>query len=417
LSAARQTSSASRTQPPGLKRPLNLASQDFADHKYAYYEWLREEAPVYQARVSVLKVHLVSRYDDCVAVLKDPRFVRNRTTATGGGRLPFPMPRSMALLSNSMIVEDDPAHRRLRGLVNTAFKPGAVAGLEDRIERLTHELLDRAEEQAEVDLLRAYCLPLPSTVISELVGVEKEDMPAFARILSALSAGLSGWSIALTLLLELPRATRFMRHLIARKRSQPGDDILTRLIHAEEDGDRLSEDELVSLVFLLVVAGLETTVHLITNGVITLLDHPEQLERLHAEPDMIDSAVEEILRYRGPVHGTKMNYATEDVDWQGTRIPKGAPVIAVLGAANHDPREFSSPEVFDIARSENRHLGFGHGRHFCLGAQLARLETRLALSALIQRYPNLRFANAARRPEVVNMPLWHRHKSLPIRLQ
>ena len=147
-----------------------------------------------------------------------------------------------------------------------------------------------------------------------------------------------------------------------------------------------------------------------------LLDHPEQLERLRAEPEMIDSAVEEILRYRGPVHGTKMNYAVEDVDWHETRLPKGTPVIAMLGAANHDPRTFSSPEVFDIGRSENRHLAFGHGRHFCLGAQLARMETRVALSALVQRYPDLRYAASSPRPELVNMPFWHRHKSLPVQL-
>lgn len=151
-----------------LEHPLDLGSQRFADHKYEIYAWLREQAPVYRARVSLFRVHLMSRYDDCMALLKDPRFVRNRTTATGGGRLPFPMPRSVALLVRSMIVEDEPEHQRLRGLVNSAFKPRAIARIEERIERLTHELLDAAAPRGRVDLMQDYCLPIPVTVIREL---------------------------------------------------------------------------------------------------------------------------------------------------------------------------------------------------------------------------------------------------------
>jgi cytochrome P450 len=172
----------------------------------------------------------------------------------------------------------------------------------------------------------------------------------------------------------------------------------------------------VSLVFLLIVAGFETTVHLITNGVIALLQHPEQMERLRSEPERMDDAVEEILRYRGPIQGTKMNYATEDVEWHGEVIPKGTPVVPALGAANHDPRAFDAPEVFDVARSPNRHLAFGHGAHFCLGARLARMETRLALTALLERHPNLRLAVPPDQLRIQNIPLWHRHESLPVTL-
>jgi cytochrome P450 len=364
-----------------LKHPLNLSGQEFADRKYEIYEWLREEAPVYKARIfSLLKIHLLSRYDDCMALLKDPRFVRNRTTATGGGRMPFPLPRSVALLARSMIVEDEPAHQRQRGLVNTAFKPRAIARIQERIERLTHELLD---------------------------GVGGL-MNTFAQ------SGLSGWNVFRAFVVELPKATRFMRQLIARKRQDPQDDILTGLIQAEENGERLTENEIVSLVFLLIVAGFETTVHLITNGVIALLQHPDQLERLRSEPQHLESAVEEILRYRGPVHGTKMNYATEDVEWHGITIPKGSAVVPVLGAANHDPRAFDAPDRFDITRSPNRHLAFGHGPHFCLGAQLARMETRLALGRLLERCPNLRLAVKPEQLRLQKLPLWHRHQSLPV---
>ena len=396
---------------------MNLGTQAFADRKYEIYEWLREEAPLYRGKVAILKVVLLSRYDDCIALLKDPRFVRNRTTATGGGRLPFPMPRRLALLANSMIVEDDPAHRRLRGLVNSAFKPGAIARIEARVERLTHELLDVAEKEGRVDLQSAYALPIPVTVIRELVGVDDADMPVFSGLMNSLSqGGITAWNVLRAFTVDIPRATRTVRSLVARKRSDPGDDILSGLIHAEEDGERLTEDEIVSLVFLLIVAGFETTVHLITNGVAALLTHPEQHERLRAEPGRMDDAVEEILRFRGPVHGTKMNYATEDVEWHGEPIARGTPVVPLLGAANHDPRAFDAPERFDVGRAPNRHLAFGHGPHFCLGAQLARMETRVALTTLLERNPNLRLAVAPDELKVQNIPMWHRLEGLPVEL-
>jgi cytochrome P450 len=212
----------------------------------------------------------------------------------------------------------------------------------------------------------------------------------------------------------MPGTVRFVRELVARKRGNPQEDILTGLIEAEANGERLTEDEIVAMVFLLVVAGYETTVHLITNGVLILLQHPDQLERLREQPELMDSAVEEILRHRGPVHGTKLNYATEDVTFHGVTVPKGSPVIPLLGAANHDPRAFDDPEVFDIARAPNRHLSFGHGNHFCLGAQLARMETKVALATLLERNPNLRLAVDPSEIEVQNMPFWHRHQSLPV---
>jgi cytochrome P450 len=205
-----------------------------------------------------------------------------------------------------------------------------------------------------------------------------------------------------------------VRGLIVRKRLDPQDDILTGLIHAESEGHTLSEDELVSMVFLLIFAGYETTVHLITNGVVALVQHPDQLARLRAQPDLMASAVEEILRYNGPVHGTKPEYAVEDVTLHGVTIPKGSAVIPLLGAANHDPAVFANPEVFDIARAPNKHLGFGQGIHYCLGAPLARMETRIALKNLLERHPHLRLAVAPEELTVQNIPLWHRYARLPV---
>ena len=400
-----------------IKPPINIGSKEFLANKAAYFRWLREEAPVCKGRISIIKVILLSRYDDCVAMLKDPRFVRNRSTATGGSRFPFPVPKSVSFIAESMIVEDNPGHHRLRSLVQKAFTSSAIARIEPRIEQLTHELLDAASEQSgPVDLMQVYSLPIPVTVIKELVGVSDEDMPRFRNSMRILSEGMSGWRMLRTLLWDLGAAGRFVAELIAEKRKNPGDDVLTGLIEAEEDGDRLSEDELISMVFLLIIAGYETTVHLISNGVLTLLEHPDQLARLRAQPGLMESAVEEILRFSGPIQTTKPNYPIEDVELHGVTIPKGATVMPMFGAANRDPAMFDQPEVFDIARTPNKHLSFGRGLHFCLGAPLARMETRIALTALLERSPNLRLAVAPEELEFQNVPGWNRYQRLPVTL-
>jgi cytochrome P450 len=399
-----------------MKGPLDLASKEFSDNKYAYYQWLREEAPVYRGKVGfVINAYLLSRYEDCVNLLKDPRVVRNRTTATGGGsRLPFPAPKSITLMTESMILADDPEHRRLRTLVHKAFTPRALARLEARIEELTHRLLDQAEAQQQVDLVQAYSLPIPVTVIAEMVGIPHEDMPRFREGIKVLVNGMSGWGLIRTLFWDLPKTVTFVREIIAHKRANPQDDILTGLIQAEEDGERLSEDELVSMVFLLIFAGYETTVHLITNAVLTLLQHPDQLERLRRQPELMESAIEEVLRFNNPVQSTKPMYAMEAITLHGVTIPKGAAILPMLGAANHDPSVFANPDQFDIARSPNRHLGFGQGIHYCLGAPLARMETKIALKNLLERNPNLRLAPDAPALKVQNIPLWHRYQQLNV---
>ncbi len=400
-------------------RTIDLTGRFFADHKYDWYRWALEEAPACVGKISLLKLNLVSRYDDCRMVLTDDRFVRNRGRARGKGSnpLPFPIPKSIAAFSRSMILEDDPEHRRLRNLVNKAFTPRAIARLSGRVDELSNHLLDELEKQGTVDLLAAYSRPIPTRVIAEMVGLANDDVEKLSFNLGVLTKGLSGFGLVRSLLWDLRATLRFVRGLVAKKRAQPGDDILSALIHAEEEGDRLSEDELLAMVFLLIIGGFETTLHLITNGVRTLLEHPDQRERLRAEPGLWDSAVEEIVRHRGPVHGTKPQYATEDVTLHGFTIKKGTPTMPLLGAANHDPRAFERPEEFDIARSPNRHLGFGLGMHFCLGRQLALMETRVALENLFDRNPDLRLAVKPGELELARLPGWHRHVSLPVALR
>ena len=399
-----------------LQFPIKLDGRHFGDHKYDYYAWMRDNAPVYKARVSVLNFHLITRYQDCVETLADRQLFRNRGTAVGGGRFPFPIPKSASFLVETMLDEDDPKHRRLRGLVQSGFTPRALAKLEERVERLSHELLDSARNEGTIDLQSAYSQPIPVTVISEIMGVRGDEMPRFMKSVETLTAGLSGWRLLRTLLFGLRGTAAHVRELIAEKRSNPRDDILTRLVQAEEDGDQLTDDELVSMVFLLIFAGSESTTHLITNGVLALLQHPEQLQLLREQPELIGPAVEEMLRYRGPVQGTKPGFVRDPFELHGVTIPRGAAVMPMVAAANHDPTGFQNPEVFDSTRSPNRHVGFGHGIHFCLGAQLGRMEARIAIGNLVRRSPNLALAVDASKLRLQQTPGWHRYEALPVRV-
>ncbi|MCB9760766.1 MAG: cytochrome P450 [Alphaproteobacteria bacterium] len=404
--------------PTDVRVPVNILSQHFADHKAETYRWLLENAPVSEGRAGFYPIWLVARYEDCAAMLTDARFVRDRATFGARSWWSSLTPRPLWLAMDSMIHRDDPAHRRLRGFVNRAFTPKAIASLAPRAERLTDALLDGLAERGAggqpVDLLQHFALPIPVRIIGEVLGMEPEDMPRFLATARALTEGLAGLRIVRTVAWDLPRAVRFVEGVIARKRSHPGDDVLSTLIRLEEDGDRLTTDELVSMIFLLVLAGYETTVHLITCAVVTLLDHPEALAQVRDDPERLPAALEEVVRCVGPVHGTERMFVQEDVTLHGVTLPKGAMVFPLLGAANRDPRAFDDPEVFDIARSPNRHLGFGRGAHYCLGAHLARLEARIAVGKLLARFPDLRLAVPAQSLRIANVPLMHRFKEVPV---
>ncbi|MFL2935623.1 MAG: cytochrome P450 [Myxococcota bacterium] len=399
-----------------LRQPLKMGSRTFAESKYEIYAQMREEAPVCRVKMAGLEIYAVSRYQDCIDIVTDPRLARNRTTATGKSRFPIPLPRSVMAVALSMIVEDDPEHRRLRNMVNRSFRPSAIERVSGQVRDFSAGLLDSIEPRGKVDLLSDYCKPIPSAVIAQIVGVSESEMPSFQNTVRILSEGLSGWSVLRSIFWDLRKISRFMREVIDRKKSDPGEDILTYLLDEEEEGARLSDDELLAMLFLLIMAGFETTTHMIANGVLALLQHPDQLARLRAEPALIDSAVEEMLRFCGPVHGSKQAYATEDIVLHGVRIPKGAPVIPLWGAANHDPDAFEQPERFDIGRNPNHHLAFGHGSHFCLGAQLARMEVRIAVQTLLERNPRLRLAVDPADLRLQRMPFWHRYEAIPIEL-
>jgi cytochrome P450 len=300
-----------------------------------------------------------------------------------------------------LIFQDPPRHSKLRALVSRAFTSRAVAGLEPRIEQLTAELLDAVVDRGAMDLVGDLAVPLPLMVIARMLGAPVEDWPRFRAWSDAilkLSHTAAGDDDAGDAELGYDAVTREMERyldgLLAERRRAPADDLLTRLLQAEVDGERLDDEQILAFFQLLLVAGHETTTNLISNAVICLLDHPAQLARLTAEPRLLPSAIEEVLRYRSPVQA--MFRATRrDVDIDGRRVPAGRLVLTMIGSANRDDAVFADAERFDIGRDPNPHIAFGHGIHFCVGAPLSRLEARVALTALLGRARDLRRASDA----------------------
>jgi cytochrome P450 PksS len=270
-----------------------------------------------------------------------------------------------------------------------------VERMRPRTQQLADDLLDAAQRKGRVELVADYALPLPTTIIALILGVPAGDRDRFHRWSSTIVSVAS----AREGLLAIPHLWLFMRYLrrlIARRRVNPRDDLVTALVQAEEAGDRLSEDELLAMVFLLLIAGHETTVNLIASGTLALLQHPDQRERLSREPTLIKSAVEELLRYTSPVEIATERFAREPVLLAGTTIPRGELVLAVIGSANRDERQFEHPDRLELTREPNRHVAFGQGAHYCLGAPLARLEGQIAIYTLLRRIPGLRLAPAPR---------------------
>jgi cytochrome P450 PksS len=372
---------------------INLASPQFKAHPYDYYAKLRSEAPFFRTTLPTGEPGwLISRYDDAVGVLKDERFVKDRANAlTPAERAREPWFRRLfRSLGHQMLSRDPPDHTRLRALVSQAFTPRLVEQMRDRIQALANELLDPVQARGRLDLIHDFALPLPSIVIAEMLGVPAADRHAFHRWSNAL---LGAAQTKRHLFYAVPNVLQFMRYLrrlIAKRRAEPRDDLVTALIQAEEAGDRLNPEELKAMIMLLLVAGHETTVNLIGNGMLALMQHSDQLEKLRANPGLIRPAVEELLRFTCPVDFATDRLAREDVSIGGVTIPRGELVFVVLTSANRDERQFPNPDKLDITREPNKHLSFGLGPHFCLGAPLARLEGQLAITTLLRRLPNLR---------------------------
>lgn len=373
--------------------PFDLWSPEAREDPLGLCARMRQEAPVARVLSPTQRVPMwiVSRYRDAQELLKDPRFIKDRYKLADEDRLRYFRVEEIGQLDKHMLNADPPVHTRLRALVSQAFTARRVEALRPRITAIAQRLLDAFPPGESVDLLEAFAFPLPITVIAELLGVPAEDQPRFREWTTTLVSPPKSTDLE-PLRKTAVQMQQYFQTFLARRRAEPRDDLTSALLAAEEHGDRLSAVELTSMVFLLLVAGHETTVNLITNGVWALLRHPDQLERLRAEPALLESAVEEMLRYCGPVRHTTSRFALHDTEFLGQTIPAGEMIMASLLAANHDPEQFAEPGRFDIARSPNRHLSFGSGVHFCLGAPLSRMEAQIALSLLLERLPRLRFA-------------------------
>ena len=366
----------------------DLASPGFKANPYPIYARLRVDAPVYRIRAPLgLVAWLVTRYEDVLSVLKDERFSNNWPA-----RMPDLLRRLTRPILRHMMTMDPPDHTRLRTLVNKAFTPRRIEGLRERIENVCAELLDAAAVNGGMDLVRGYALPLPLTIIAEMLGIPPQDRRRFQSYAKRIVDNFGSVPALPRFLANTWLLKRHLRQLFAQRRADPQDDMLTALVQAEEAGDRLSEDELLAMVTLILAAGYETTVNLIANGSLALLQHPQQLHHLRQNPELAETAVEELLRYTSPLEVAGPRIAREELTLRSVTIARGEAVMGVLASANHDESQFRDPENLDITREPNKHVAFGFGAHFCLGAPLARLEGQIALTTLFRRFPNLRLA-------------------------
>ncbi|MBT2390457.1 cytochrome P450 [Streptomyces sp. ISL-1] len=364
-----------------LQDPTSELSAD----PYAAYARLREAGPVHRiAGTDGLPAWLVTRYDDVRHALADPRLSLDKRNAAPGGYRGLALPPA---LDANLLNMDPPDHTRIRRLVSRAFTPRRIAQLREPIRKTADQLLDAIAPHGRADLIASYAAPLPITVICDLLGVAPQDRRDFRVWTDVLVAPDPA---------EPSRAKEavgamlaFFTQLIARKRTSPADDLLSALIAVRDEEDRLSEDELMSLAFLILFAGYENTVHLIGNATLALLSHPDQLDALRADPARLGGAVEEFARYDGPVPLAIRRFPVEDITIGGVVIPAGETVLLSLAAAHRDPHRFTDPDRLDIGRDATGHLALGHGIHYCLGAPLARMETEIALAALLERFPGL----------------------------
>jgi cytochrome P450 len=381
------------------KKQVDITAPTFKANPFPFYAQLRAEAPVFPVKlphsISRQRAWLITRYDDVLTVLKDDRFAKDRRHAMTPEQLkkvPW-IPPMFKPLEHTMLDLDSPDHTRLRALVHKAFTPRLIEQMRDQIQALTNALLERVERSSDMDVIADIALPLPLTMIGRILGVSAQDNQKFHRwSKTVVSAGTNTNYVVL-----IPTIMRFLgyvKKLVKERREHPKDDLVTALVQAKEGSDQLSDDEILAMIFLLLIAGHETTVNLIGSGTLALLEHPDQRALLRREPTLIKTAIEELLRFVCPLEMATERYAREAITIAETTIPRGELVMAVIGSANRDATYFDDPDALDITRKINKHLAFGYGAHFCLGASLARLEGQIVISTLIQRMPNLRLRSA-----------------------
>ncbi|MFE6843227.1 cytochrome P450 [Streptomyces sp. NPDC057686] len=391
---------------------ISVNDADFHADPYSFYARLRAAGPVHHVEVTAAEyapTFLVVGYEEARHALNHPGLSKNWISSAV-------LPGIATTPANSNMLEADPPHHtRLRRLVAREFTARRVQAMRPRVQQITDDLLDAMADrpQRTADLIKALAFPLPMTVIGELLGVPDLDRERF-----------SYWSKEVLAPTSVTPSTNahqklgdYLAELVEAKAKDPGEDLLSALIRTrDEDGDALSPDELIGMAFLLLIAGHETTVNLISNGTRALLAHPDQLSALRADYDgLLDGAIEEMLRYDGPVQNTTYRYAREDMEIGGTAVPAGATVLVSLAGADRDPARYEAPDAFDIRRAPQGHLAFGHGLHFCIGAPLARMEGRIAIRGLLERFPDLAEDPAEEAPTYIGGSLIRGVTRLPVR--
>ena len=390
---------------------IDLRDVTFRNDPYPTYARLQEQdAPFWSAQGGTVTdgMWMFTRYEDVSAILKDPRVSKDLSRI-----LP---PERLTPLEQSLLFKDPPDHTRLRGLTGQAFTPAHIRELEPRIVRIVETLLARAQQDGGMDFIADFALPLPVIVIAELLGVPQEDQDKFRAWSHLVVRGVDSMQASEEDLRRQEEAVMslaaYFAALIGKRRQEPQNDVLSALISARDTQDKLTEDELLGTCILLLIAGHETTINLLGNGLYTLLRHPEQFARLKREPELMVSAIEEMLRFESPVQRATFRYTCAPFTVRGADFLPGQQVSAVLGAANRDPRQFPDPDRFDIARDPNRHLAFGFGIHFCLGAFLARMEARVGFSRLLAARPDIRLAPTV--PQWQENTIFRGLKALPV---
>jgi cytochrome P450 len=404
------------TQLPADIERIDLSDPEYREHAFERYEEMRARCPVSRAIITSGQggadeqaifnrpLWLVTDYEEGSRALLDRAITVEMTsvlTPEQLAQMPETPPEFQPLMRNILNV-DPPEHTRLRKLVQPSFTASAIEKLRPRIQQIVDDLLDAAETVAaergerapdrQMELISQFSYPLPITVICDMLGIPPQDREQTRHWSENLLSAQSPERME-EIRRNIGEFITYLRDLFARKRETPEDDLISQLLQVEVEGDRLTEDEVLAMVFILFVAGHITTVNLIANGVFALLTNPEQAAKLRSDPSLVVNAVEEVLRYYGPAETTTPRFAGEDVELGGQAIAKGDPLLVVLAAADRDPARFADPQAFDITRGDaNRHIAFGKGIHACLGAPLARLEGQVALAALFRRYPDLRLA-------------------------
>ena len=376
----------------------DLAETGMFSDPYPRYAELRRFAPVapaYSKQMLGGAGYLLTRHEHVLLLHNDVRFSSD-PTSQGSSFLVRHLPRMFRLLMSSMVYKDDPDHARLRRLVNKAFTPRTVQQLAGEIERIVTDLVDKVAKRGSdtVDLVEEVAVPLPLSVISTMLGVGDAERDEFHVLMERFVVRLGSGSAA-TAVRAIPTARKLyavLERLAAQRRAEPDDGLISALLLASEDGDSLSDEEVMAMIFLVMLAGHDTTANLIGSSALALMEHPDQAERLRDEPDLLPTAVEELLRFTTPVPCGAARTLLEDVEIEGTTMPRGSKVLGMIISANRDEAVFEQPDALDLGRDPNRHLTFAFGKHFCLGNQLARLEGQLAMGELVRRFPHMRLA-------------------------